>query len=161
MTPEEIKSRFDKTVLSAEEINEQLHIKASPEGIADLFTFLRDDASCQFNYPGDLTARDTGEELLLWYRLYSLPLNRTALVTVSLPRLSPLIQSVTSIWPGMNWHERECFDMYGISFDGHPDSASAATMRILLPEDWEGHPFRKDYTPEFSGNPLHGPQQTN
>jgi NADH:ubiquinone oxidoreductase subunit C len=61
----------------------------------------------------------------------------------------------------MSWHEREGFDLYGVRFAGHPEEGDPARMRILLPEDWEGHPFRQDYVPVFSGNPLHGPQERN
>lgn len=161
MTPDEIKAKFEGRVLSAEEVKGDLHLTATAEGFDELCAFLRDDPECLFDYPGDLTGRDTGNEILLWYRLYSMKRNQTALIIVSLPLESPEIQSVTAIWPGLNWFERECYDMYGVHFAGHPDQGSPETMRILLPEDWEGHPFRKDYKPVFSGNPLHGPQETN
>ena len=69
--------------------------------------------------------------------------------------------ALTSIWAGTNWHEREIFDLYGIRFFGHPDGDDSTNLRILLPEDWEGFPFRKDYEPVFSGDPLYGPQETN
>jgi len=122
---------------------------------------LKSDSESLYDYPGDLTARDTGTEIVLWYRLYSMKLNQTALITVALPRETPTIDSVITIWPGIDWHERECFDMYGVHFTGHPDAENPEMMRILLPEDWIGHPFRKDYKPVFSGDPLHGPQETN
>ncbi len=106
-------------------------------------------------------ARDTGEQIILWVRLVSMQHNRTAILHIVLPREAPTIASITPIWPGMNWHERESFDLFGVRFVGHPDEGDPAQMRILLPEDWEGHPFRKDYTPVFSGDPLHGPQERN
>jgi NADH-quinone oxidoreductase subunit C len=61
----------------------------------------------------------------------------------------------------MNWHERECYDLFGVRFHGHPEEDDPARMRILLPEDWIGHPFRRDYEPVFTRNPLHGPQERN
>ena len=86
---------------------------------------------------------DNGPEagtLEVIYNLYSLPLNHSLMLQVKLPREQPIIPSVTEIWKGANWHEREAFDLFGITFEGHPD-----LRRILLPDDWEGHPLLKDY----------------
>jgi NADH-quinone oxidoreductase subunit C len=156
-----IKARFGEALTEAEEKNGELHFTVAPEHLLALCEYLRDEPSLAFDYPADLTARDTGEQIILWYRLVSMRHNRTALLHVVLPLNDPMVDSVTPLWPGMNWHERECFDLFGVRFRGHPDDGDPARMRILLPEDWEGHPFRHDYEPVFSGNPLHGPQERN
>lgn len=154
-------ARFGAALVSAEEKDGELHLTVLPEALAALCTYLHDEPSLAFDYPADLAARDTGEQIVLWYRLVSMRDRRTALLHVVLPRDEPVVDSVTSVWPGMNWHERECFDLFGVRFTGHPEDDDPARMRILLPADWEGHPFRRDYTPVFSGNPLHGPQERN
>jgi NADH-quinone oxidoreductase subunit C len=154
-----LRERFGDSIIGSSESEAETRLQPAPILMQDLSRCLRDELG--YDYPADLAARDTGEEIVLWYRLYSMARDRTAIVHVRLDRDNPTVTSVTSIWPGMNWHERECFDLFGIRFPGHPDNDDPARMRILLPEDWEGHPFRKDYEPVFSGDPLHGPQETN
>jgi NADH-quinone oxidoreductase subunit C len=74
------------------------------------------------------------------YNLYSIPYNIHLMLKVSVNRDNAEVDSVASIWKTANWHEREIFDMFGVSFRNHPD-----LRRILLPADWEGNPLRKDY----------------
>lgn len=74
------------------------------------------------------------------YNLYSIPFNQSLMLKVVLPREKPEIESVCSIWKSANWLEREVYDMFGIQFKNHPD-----LRRILMPDDWEGYPLRKDY----------------
>jgi len=81
------------------------------------------------------------------YHLYSFPANRYLELHVRIPRGKPAVDTVCDVWPAANWHEREAWDMMGIRFEGHPN-----LVRILMPEDWEGHPLRKDYP--LGGEPV-------
>jgi NADH-quinone oxidoreductase subunit C len=83
----------------------------------------------------------TGRELHAVYPLLSMTKNQRIRLEVSVPDADAHIPSVVEVWAGNNWHERETFDMFGIIFDGHP-----GLTRILMPDDWEGHPQRKDYS---------------
>jgi len=83
---------------------------------------------------------DTGRELHAVYHLRSITHNRLIRLEVSAPDADPHVPSLVSVYPTNDWHERETFDMFGIVFDGHP-----ALTRILMPDDWPGHPQRKDY----------------
>lgn len=74
------------------------------------------------------------------YKLYSFPKNVMIGLRVPLDGNAPHMESITSLYPNANWHEREIWDMFGIRFDNHPD-----LRRILMPADWQGHPLRKDY----------------
>jgi NADH-quinone oxidoreductase subunit C len=74
------------------------------------------------------------------YHLHSVAANQRVRLKCRLGGAEPAIESVTSVWRGANWYEREAFDLFGIRFLNHPD-----LRRILLPDDWEGHPLRKDY----------------
>ena len=138
-----------------------LRMKISPAVLRDVSVALRDHPELQFRYPADLCGTDTGDDIHLWYRLWSQEHKRWAILDVVTPAANPVVPTVSDIWPGFDWHERECFDMLGVRFEGHARDGNAARMRILLPEDWTGHPFRRDYKPVFSGDPLHGPQETN
>jgi NADH-quinone oxidoreductase subunit C len=84
--------------------------------------------------------QDNGRELRAVYPLLSMTHNRRVRLEVSAPESDPHIPSLVEVWAGNNWHEREAYDMFGIIFDGHP-----ALTRILMPDDWPGHPQRKDY----------------
>ena len=110
----------------------------------DVARILRDTPSLRFemclgvngvHYP-----EEVGRELHAIYPLLSLTHNRRVRLEVAVPDLDPHLPSLVEVWAGNNWHERETFDMFGIIFDGHP-----GLTRILMPDDWPGHPQRKDY----------------
>jgi NADH-quinone oxidoreductase subunit C len=87
-----------------------------------------------------VTAVDNGEVFTLVYRLKSRTLEAGIFLKADVPREDPRIDSVFDLWPAADWQEREVFDLFGITFTGHPN-----LCRILLPDDWQGHPLRKDY----------------
>jgi len=89
---------------------------------------------------GMVTAVDRGDDFELVYRLQSDRFRVGMFLKTKVPRDEPVIETVTDLWPAADWQEREVYDLMGIEFRGHPD-----LRRILLPDDWEGHPLRKDY----------------
>jgi NADH-quinone oxidoreductase subunit C len=107
---------------------------------------LRDDSTSRFDLLSDITCVDRfpmEPRFELQYQLTSISRRAQVRVRVRLPGADPAIDSVTLVWPGANWMEREVFDLFGIRFQGHPD-----LRRILLPDDWEGHPLRRDFPVE-------------
>ncbi|MEE2663693.1 MAG: NADH-quinone oxidoreductase subunit C [Myxococcota bacterium] len=114
--------------------------------IVELMAFLRDDEQVSFEMLVDLCAVDhLGEEprFEVVYHLYSVSKNHRLRVKARVSEVSCAIDSVSSVWPSANWMEREAWDLYGIRFTGHPD-----LRRLLLNEEFEGHPLRKDYPKE-------------
>jgi NADH-quinone oxidoreductase subunit C len=91
------------------------------------------DATCVDRYPHE-------PRFELKYHLVSIPRREKVRLTVRLSGIDPVVDSLVPVWPGANWLEREIFDLFGIRFNGHPD-----LRRILLPDDWEGYPLRRDY----------------
>ncbi len=119
-----------------------LHIKR--DRLVEVAFKLRDTASLRFEMclgvSGVHYPEQSGRELHVVYVLLSLTHNRRVRLEVSVPDSDPHLPSLVEVWGGTNWHERETWDMFGIIFDGHP-----GLTRILMPDDWPGHPQRKDY----------------
>ena len=123
--------------------------------LVDLFKFLRDNPALDFNFLMDLTAVDylnrKDNRFEVVYHFYSLKHNDRLRVKVPVSEEDCAIDSVSSLWKTANWYEREVWDLYGIKFNDHPDM-----RRILLYEEFKGHPLRKDY-PINKRQPLIGP----
>src|SRR5205823_974975 len=106
----------------------------------------RADSKLQFNLLTDATCVDrypVEPRFELNYHLVSIPRRDRVRLQVRLTGQDPVVDSLVPVWPGANWLEREIFDLFGVRFTGHPD-----LRRILLPEDWEGYPLRKDFPVE-------------
>jgi NADH-quinone oxidoreductase subunit C len=108
--------------------------------------FLAAEPSLRFTYLSDITTVDRfpiEPRFEINYHLVSLDRHERLRLKVKLAGADPVVPTVTPVWPTANWHERENYDLFGIRFDGHPD-----LRRILMPDDWEGFPLRKDYPVE-------------
>lgn len=133
------------------------------EALADTARHLRDDPALRFEFCSSLSAvhfpHETGRELHVVYHLLSMTHNRRIRLEVTCPVADPHVPSVVATYPTADWQEREAWDMFGIEFDGHP-----ALTRILMPDDWQGHPQRKDYPlggipVEYKGGTIPSPDQ--
>lgn len=131
--------------------------------LATLVKQLRDDAHLRFEFCSSVSGvhypADKGAELHAVYHLQSMTHNRRIRLEVSCPDADPHIPSVVATYPTADWHERETYDMFGIIFDDHP-----ALTRVLMPDDWPGHPQRKDYPlggipVEYKGASIPPPDQ--
>ena len=110
------------------------------DAIVNVCSFLKEDSRFRFDYLMSLSAVDWPDRFEAVYHLYSIALKHYATLKVKLEKANPVIATVTGVWKGANWQEREVYDMFGIKFQGHPD-----LTRILMDPDWEGFPLRKDY----------------
>jgi NADH-quinone oxidoreductase subunit C len=125
---------------------EEMTIYVDRSCIREACAVLRDDAECAFNFLSDVTCVDwypSEPRFEVVYHLLSISKKERVRLKVRLDSDSPAVESLTSVWPGANYFEREVFDLFGIRFTGHP-----YLRRILMPEDWEGYPLRKDYPVE-------------
>lgn len=128
------------------EFRGEITVVVPREHLARAAEFLATEPSLRFSFLSDITIVDRfpiEPRFELNYQLLSLDRRERLRLRVWVNSNDPVVSSVTSIWPTANWHERESFDLFGVRFEGHPD-----LKRILMPEDWEGHPLRKDYPTE-------------
>ena len=117
----------------------------SPAAVLAVARFLRDDPAMRFDSLMCLSGVDYKDRFAVAYHLHSTAHRHAVGVKAFLPKDAPSLPSVDSVWPAANFMERETYDLFGIVFEGSTD-----LRRILLPEDWEGHPLRKDYKyPDF------------
>ena len=115
-------------------------VVVAPAAVQDVARFLRDDPALSFDSLMCLSGVDYKDRFAVAYHLHSLSHRHAVGLKAFLPRETPSLPTVDDVWPAANFQEREAFDLYGIVFEGSKD-----LRRSLLPEDWEGHPLRKDY----------------
>jgi NADH-quinone oxidoreductase subunit C len=148
---ERIKEKYPDEVLDIKDFRGQVSVTIMKKRILETCRYLHDDPDLSFDYLVDLCGADylgrKDNRFEVVYHLYSVKHRHFLRLKAEVSEKDCTIHSVMPVWVGANWHERETFDMYGVIFQGHPD-----LRRILMPEDWEGFPLRKDY-------PLRGPEK--
>ncbi|MEQ6167680.1 MULTISPECIES: NADH-quinone oxidoreductase subunit C [unclassified Ekhidna] len=138
-----IEAELPGAVQGEDETSSPRALLIQKDHIVDVCKLLHVNEKTYFDSLSCLTGLDNGEEnntMEVIYNLYSIPFDLRLALKVELDRSNPVIDSVTKIWKTADWLEREAYDLLGINFNGHLD-----LRRILLPDDWEGHPLRKDY----------------
>src|SRR5512143_3857001 len=146
MTPQEIHqrlaARFGEAVGPLGEPKVDAFAVVKAEAIVEVARFLRDEPGLEMDFCEDLTALDWPKRNVIEvvYHLFSYRHRHGIVLKVEADRAAPRVPSVEAVWKAANWMEREVYDLFGVEFPGHPDQ-----RRVLLPDDWEGHPLRKDY----------------
>ena len=154
-----LRERLGERILAAHDYRGDHTVVLGREAIVPALTFCRDDAALGFDMLIDITAvdyarfpgREDGPRFEVVYHLYSVAHNHRVRLKVPVEQDDPVVPTASGLWPIADWLEREVWDMFGIRFDGHPD-----LRRLLLYEEFEGHPLRKDY-PINRRQPLIGP----
>ena len=142
-----IEEKFPGDVLGTTSHAGQVGVRVASEKIRDICRFVHDDPALRMDHLADLTAvdysaypGDAGPRFEVVYNLISTSFRHRIRLKARVPADNPRIDTVTTVWQTANWHERETYDLMGIVFNDHPD-----LRRILLTEDWVGHPLRKEY----------------
>ena len=144
-----LRERFPGSVSCVPNAANEATVIAQKDKIAEILAFLKSEPSLDFDYLSDLTAvhfPDNEKQIMVVYHLFSTGRKDSLRVKLELED-GEACPSVVHIWPAANWMEREAFDLIGVKFEGHPN-----LKRILLPDDFEGHPLRKEF-------PLGGAQE--
>jgi NADH-quinone oxidoreductase subunit C len=140
---EKLKSQFPNAVLDVKEFRGETTVHVAKDALVSVCRFLRDEPSSLFDYLSDLCGADAyapENRFEVIYNLYSMTLNHRIRLKVFVDESELHCPSVTSVWEGAEWPERETYDMFGIHFDGNKD-----LRRMYMPEDFEYYPLRKDF----------------
>jgi NADH-quinone oxidoreductase subunit C len=145
----QLQGKFAASIIDVVEFRGEVTVTVKKDAIIDILSFLKQ--TLQYNLLTDLTAIDylgkKEERFMMVYLLYSIPNKDRLRIKTPVTEAECHIPTASTVWKTANWLEREVYDLFGIVFDGHPD-----LRRILMADDWVGHPLRKDY-------PLQGPDR--
>lgn len=146
---EALKTQFGEDVLYSKVFRGDTTIAVKPAKIVDVMMHLRNTPALVYNFLSDISAVDyyphvpseeRPDRFGVSYHIYSMLYNRRLRIKVFAEDENPVVPTIISVYPAANWLEREIADMMGVTFEGHPDQ-----RRLLMPDDWQGHPHRRDY----------------
>lgn len=138
-----LKARFPASIEAVSEFRGDLTVQVKRSDIVQACRFLKDDPALSFDMIIDLCGVDMYRpegRFEVIYNLYSLKNKKYIRLKVLVDEEDPVVDTVSTVWSGANWHERETYDMFGIKFKGHPD-----LRRLYMPEEYEYYPLRKDF----------------
>jgi NADH-quinone oxidoreductase subunit C len=145
-----LREQFGQALLEVKVWRNETTVVLAPQDLQRVCRFLRDDPNLAFDFLSDVTGVDrlmlpeSSPRFEVVHHVYSLQYRRRLRLKVRVDD-GQAVPTLTGVWPTADWHEREVYDLFGVPFEGHPD-----LRRILMPDDWEGHPLRKDYPVEAS-----------
>jgi NADH-quinone oxidoreductase subunit C len=142
---EKISGQFGSAGVTAAIEDESVRVVAPRSVITQVLRFVKGEADIAGTYLRNLTAVDWTDRFEIIYHIKSMRWGHKIEVRTEAPRTHPIVPSAVGVWLAADWQEREVYDLFGVEFEGHP-----RLSRILLADDWEGHPLRKDY-------PIQGP----
>ncbi len=137
-----LRERFSEAIVKSEEFRGETRITVAFNAVRPVLAFLKENEETLYDLLLDMVAVDLGKEsprFRIVYLLHSLKYNRRLAIAVAVPE-GAAVETVSGLWKAADWMEREVYDLFGIVFTGHPD-----LRRILLPEEFDGHPLRKDF----------------
>ena len=149
---DKLRANFADSVIEVKEFRGDITVSIKKEDLLSIMQFLKDDEELKFSYLASIIGVDylkmegVENRFAVVYNLYSFKNKRRLAIKTFIPEDSLEVESVYHLWKTADWQEREIYDLFGITFKGHP-----ALKRVFLPEDYEGHPLRKDYPLEGRG----------
>lgn len=135
-----LKAKFSDAIVGIHTENPDPYITVKKDAIFDICHFMKTAPGLEFDFLESLSGVDMGDKLQVVYHLFSYKHRHAMVLKTDVAYDNLLVASVSKVWAAANWHEREQYDLFGFQFSGHPD-----LRRLLLPEDWVGHPLRKNY----------------
>lgn len=135
-----IREKIPEAIIEVNEKAIDPFVKIRPDHLKGVARLLKGEEEIGMDMLLSISSVDYPASITVVYHIFSIKNNHSIVLKVDLPRDNPRVDTVEDVWKAANWHERETYDLFGVVFEGHPD-----LRRILLPDDWEGHPLRKDY----------------